>query len=172
MNELLLEFKDETKKLIDELESIVNKLDEDPSNSKLFGQFAQIIDRVMGGAKSLALALPQNAKVLNTIGDYAEVCKAVGYKMSQTKNPALGVIVIAFFSDAIESLLELLGAFAIDMSSLQQKNDHLLERLKWLAQQFDPNLRASITSESKLNSTKQLQNLIFQFQKSSSGAKT
>jgi hypothetical protein len=147
MDELLIEFKDETQKLLSDLEQTLQDLESDPSKSTGYEYFGQIIDRIMGGAKSLAVAIPQNANGLQTIGDIAEICKAISYKMSQTKNPELGKVVVAFFYDAIDSIQEQLESLLSKSKSASSVK--FLERAKWLDAKFDPNLRSSVSATGK-----------------------
>ena len=55
-------------------------------------QFGQIVDRVMGAAKSI------NAQ---EIGAFCELCKVIAYKASQTKDDRLLEVVVSILFDAL-----------------------------------------------------------------------
>ena len=86
MKEIILDFCNETIGLIDELESILEELEEDPTQHGKLEKFGQIIDRIMGAAKSLAL---------EEMANFCELGKAIGYQSGQVEDPALLNVVIA-----------------------------------------------------------------------------
>merc|ERR1711976_794029 len=118
MDELLVEFKSESKDLISELMTILEDLEDDPGKVKDLENYGQIVDRIMGGAKSLAMAV-DDSETLNRIRTYAELCKAVGYKGSQIEgNEEFANIVIALLLDATEMLEQMVVTLGTD----QQKD--------------------------------------------------
>ena len=70
-------------------------------------QFAQRIDRIMGASQTIAMIFPFNLG-LKEIGKIASLCKAMGYKVSQTDAPELVPLFGAFWADAIEALSDIL----------------------------------------------------------------
>ncbi|MEZ4871043.1 MAG: hypothetical protein R2827_02115 [Bdellovibrionales bacterium] len=113
--------------------------------------YGQVVDRIMGGAKSLAMAL-DNTKHLDQVGNYAELCKLVGYKASQIEdNEQFFNIVHGLLTDATEMLLEMVQTFGTE----NEKNikEHLsttfLDRLKWVNGQFDENIRSTLALDSE-----------------------
>jgi len=152
MDDILKEFVDESKGLIEQMIEILEKVESDPSQLKELETYGQIVDRIMGGAKVLALDHPATHPV-HSIANLSELCKLVGYKASQvTNNPHLITVVIAFLLDATETLASLNAEIAVPQP--KKISDLLtatfLDRLQWLAKKFDENLRASvaITKES------------------------
>ena len=53
MREIVIDFCDESDKLFDQLESHLENLESNPKNNMELEKFGQIIDRIMGAAKSI-----------------------------------------------------------------------------------------------------------------------
>lgn len=146
MDEILVEFKDESKKLVDEMNEILEEVDGQFSHKFLLENYGQLVDRIMGGAKNiLTLGLDSGPNV-EKIGKYAELCKLVGYKTSQVDNEQLFTVAVAFLLDATEMLDSMITEFGtanqVDVKSLLNKT--FLDRLSWVASKFDEKLRASV----------------------------
>ena len=151
MDELLVEFKSESKDLISELMTILEDLEDDPGKVKDLENYGQIVDRIMGGAKSLAMAV-DDSETLNRIGTYAELCKAVGYKGSQIEgNEEFANIVIALLLDATEMLEQMVVTLGTDQQKdiKQHLNQTFLDRLTWVSDQFAEGTRASVAIQGK-----------------------
>lgn len=84
-DDILKEFQIESKNLIEESLRVLENCDGDPSQAHSLEEYAQLVDRIMGGAKSLAVHLNDPNHIIHKVGDYAALCKAVGYKASQIK---------------------------------------------------------------------------------------
>jgi hypothetical protein len=141
--ELVKIFKDESDVLLQELQGILEKLEEDTqleAVSKNLELYGQAIDRMMGAAKSLSF---------NRIGKLCELGKMVGYKSSQAKDENLNQIVIAFLFDATEHLKEMI----INLPSSESQDAKmamsatLMSRLKWLVEKFKHIERGSVAIE-------------------------
>lgn len=157
--ELLNDFKSESLELISQLMPLLEEVEEDHTKNKRLEEFGQIIDRLMGTAKSFAEMNVCSAE-MNKIGSFAELCKIVGYRSSQIgNNENLTNIVVAFLMDAIESLEEMIGSIDGARAQLNMSEfvtNTFLDRLKWLSSQFDQNLRATVGTSATPNQMGQM----------------
>lgn len=148
MEEILKEFGAESTNLIAQLNEILEQLEENATQSGLFEEFGQVVDRMMGTASTLSIDFDPGHP-LHTIAKYCELCKIISYKSSQiTNQPQLLTVVVALLLDATETLEKLVTA-AVNQSqeSLQDLvTKTFLERLHWIAGRFDKNLRATVGS--------------------------
>ncbi len=146
MDEILVEFKDESKKLVDEMMEILEEVDGQFSHKFLLENYGQLVDRIMGGAKNLeTMGLVQGPGV-EKIGKYAELCKLVGYKSSQVESEQLFTVSVALLLDATEMLQAMITHFGTDQEVEVKSllNATFLERLTWIATKFDEKLRGSV----------------------------
>lgn len=162
MDEIVIDFKSESKGLIQQMLQVLNGIEGDFEQKQKLENFGQLVDRIMGGAETLSMVIENNEQVV-TIGKYAQLCKVVGYKASQVDKETFFDIVVAFLMDASEMLgqiVENLGTEKeVDLKTALPKT--FLDRLKWIADRFDDDLRASVAVESsKTAPTKDQQVLI------------
>lgn len=151
MDEIVLEFKQESVELTEGLLETLEDLEGDFSKVKNLEQFGQIVDRIMGSARNVAM-IAENPEYITNIANYAELCKVVGYKGSQIdKNESFFNIVVALLLDATEMLLEILQALGTDgeKSIKEYLNATFLDRLKWISEKFEENVRATVAVEKK-----------------------
>lgn len=148
MDEILEAFRDEAKDLVASLEEILEMAEENIANRSQLEQFGQIVDRIMGGAKNLALT--SNELTLSQIASCAEICKIVGYRGSQIeKDKTFYTIVVAFLLDATEILSQLIdkvGSGPID-DILKKNTAMFVDRLRWISGKFDETYRSSVAVE-------------------------
>lgn len=144
-SEIVKDFVDESKGLIEKLLDILNHAEGDYSQVKTLADYGNLVDRIMGGAKSLAMLVPKDHAV-HIIGDYAAVCKAVGYKASQIKNnEQFYDICVALLLDATENLSALIDNIDKPVNVLRQTlTNTFLERVKWVSSQFSADFRESV----------------------------
>lgn len=137
MQEIVDEFVKESSTLFAELEKILENLEENPSQQAELEKFGQVIDRVMGAAKSIGI---------NEIATLCEMGKIIGYKSSQTNDEELLTIVVATMADMMEML-------KIMLNDVKERKDKIggeinlstfSTRLKWLADKFKNIERASV----------------------------
>lgn len=147
--EILKEFQIESKTLIDQIMGILESCEGDFGQVKRLEEYGQVVDRVMGGAKSLAMGLSgvDSEHFIHKIGDYAALCKAVGYKASQIEdNQQFYDVAVAFLLDATEMLTEMIDKIleprATNFKDLFTQT--FLDRLKWISSQFGAEYRASV----------------------------
>lgn len=140
--ELLQGFKEESNALVGELKSVVEKLEAPVPEfpTALFQEFSQKIDRIMGAAKTLSVEDPSH-QGLRRIGAIAELCKYIGYKAAEQKQPKIVPIVAAFWSDVIGVTEDLLRSLEDETKTAQITQDFapiLGRRLEWLKKKVLP----------------------------------
>lgn len=137
MKEIIVDFCDEADALFDQLQISLEILEDIPANTKELEKFGQIIDRIMGAAKSIGAT---------DIATFCELGKTIGYKSSQIKDLALIEVVVAILFDSIDLLRKMI-------QSLRDGNTRVLEglntkafvtRLTWLSAKFKDIDRASV----------------------------
>ena len=147
MDELLGDFKQESLGLIEDTLVLLEDIEGVVSRIKELENFGQIIDRIMGGAKSLE-TLITNSSYLSEIGTYAEICKLVGYKGSQIEdNPIFFNVVVALLLDAVEVLQKFISDLGAktQCSVSETLSNTLLERLRWVDTQFPKDTRGTLS---------------------------
>ncbi len=145
--EILKEFQAESKTLVQQMQEILERCEGNISRAQSLEDYGLNVDRIMGGAKSLALEAGAD-HILNKIGDYAAICKAVGYKSSQIRNNvAFYDICVALLLDGNEVMEAMIDAIAEDENLEIKKlfTGPFLERLKWVSNEFGDNVRASVS---------------------------
>ncbi|MBF0205558.1 MAG: hypothetical protein HQK53_01580 [Oligoflexia bacterium] len=127
--ELIDEFCKESSSLIHEMETILEELEQNVKPQGKFEKFGQLIDRIMGAAKSF------NA---NEIADFCELGKIIGYKADQTQDPKLLRVVVAILFDATYLLEKMITSLKTgDANALHNLNTHAFAtRLRWLSDKF------------------------------------
>jgi hypothetical protein len=135
---ILADFTSESLILVDECIELLESIENDPSEVERLKDFANRIDRVMGGAKSLALMAPPDHP-LNLIGDYCAICKSVGYQGAQIQdNDQFYNVVVALLLDAVEMTQVLFAKLDSTIPELKKMfSTTFLERLKWISFQYD-----------------------------------
>jgi len=137
MKEIIDDFCDESQELFDQLEECLEVLEEDSTQVQQLEKFGQIIDRVMGAAKSIGAE--QTAL-------FCEMGKIIGYKSSQIEDPPLIEIVVAILFDSVELLRKMVNSLKEnkkeDLQSINTKA--FATRLQWLADKFKSIKRSSI----------------------------
>lgn len=140
MKEIILDFCAEAEGLFDQLERSLEATEENPANTKELEKFGQIIDRIMGAAKSIGAT---------EIATFCELGKVIGYKSSQIKDIPLIEVVVAILFDSLHMLRKMITA-------LKEGNDRSMEklntkafgtRLNWLSAKFKDIDRASCAIE-------------------------
>lgn len=161
-NEILEDFKTESKSLVKELLDLLDAADGDPAAFSMLEKYGQTVDRIMGGAKSLATNFAEDfpaGHMIHQMGDYAALCKAVGYKASQIReNDQFFNVCVAFLLDATEMLQKMIILFGADQAQNVSYllNKTFLDRLKWINSQFKGDIRATVASNKDENTPKRM----------------
>lgn len=144
-NEIVKDFVDESKGLIHELVELLEEIEGDYSQVNRLADYGNKIDRIMGGAKSIALLLPDDHAV-HMIADYTGLCKAVGYKASQVQNnKQLYDIIVALLLDATETLDGMMSRLNVSATELKKSiSNTFLERVRWVSDQLSDDLNSSV----------------------------
>ncbi len=148
MKEIVEDFCTEADSLFDTLENCLTIIEEDPTNTKELEKFGQVIDRIMGAAKSIGAT---------EIATFCELGKVIGYKSSQIKEIPMIEVVVAILFDSLHMLRKM-------NQSLREGNDKCMEklntkafvtRLNWLSEKFKDIERASCAIEKRPNNLSQ-----------------
>ena len=131
--------------MIEDLIELLENIEGDFSQVQKLADYGNNVDRIMGGAKSLALMVSED-HALHMISDYAALCKAVGYKASQIQNnEKFFDIAVALLLDATETLNLLLDNINLPASVLRQNIPAaFIDRLRWVSNQFNESFSASV----------------------------
>jgi hypothetical protein len=143
---LVKDFQAETRELMDRMELILEQCEGDIRLAPGLEEYGQLVDRIMGGAQSLAMALEGSSLLpcLQKMGNYAGVCKAVGYKTSQlTTHTNFYDVCIAFLQDATEVMREMNDQLLVGCMEFAF-DDTFISRLKWISEQFGSGFRSSV----------------------------
>jgi chemotaxis protein histidine kinase CheA len=155
MAEIVEDFCQESETIYSQLEEILDSYEDEPESHKL-EEFGQIIDRVMGAAKSVDAT---------QTGLYCDLGKTISYKASQSMDQALLDIVVAVLFDTVEILQRL------NKNILETKEetvsginlDAFATRLRWLADKFKDIQRSSVAiapDETKVEDQKSIDQLL------------
>lgn len=136
MAEVVIDFCDESEKIYDELEELLEEYEDDADPAKL-EKFGQVIDRVMGAAKSIDA---------DQTGVYCELGKSISYKSSQSMDKNLLQIVTAVLFDTVEILKVMNGNIRTQKKEVVSgiNLDKFATRLRWLADKFASIQRSSV----------------------------
>lgn len=142
MREIVEDFCNETDNLFAQLEASLTILEENPSNTKELEKFGQIIDRIMGAAKSIGAS---------EIATFCELGKVIGYKSSQIKDIPLLEVVTAILFDSLDMLRKMNQALRAGNDKCMNKlnTKAFVTRLNWLSAKFKDIERASCAIDTK-----------------------
>ncbi len=135
---ILEDFKEGSLDLISECIVLLETIQDNALEVEKLNDFASRIDRVMVGAKSLALMAPKD-HALNLVADYCAICKSVGQQGSQVfNNDQLCSVVVALLLDAVEMIQDLFTKMDLTAEELKKSlTSTFLDRLKWISSQYD-----------------------------------
>lgn len=151
-DEILKEFQVESKRLVVQALEVLEKAEGDIAQARDLEDYGMYVDRIMGGAKSLAVSIPQPEHIIHKIGDYSALCKAVGYKSSQVwDNETLYDICVAVLADATDILADMIDELLARPGAKVEDflDQHLIDRLRWLSEQFGSEYRESVDVNKK-----------------------
>lgn len=147
MKDIVVDFCNECKKQIPQLNDCLYNLEDDITSKKDFEVFGQVIDRMMGAAKSLEI---------NMLGNFCELGKTIGYKASQVDDENLLSIVVAILFDAVEILDNLVKKLenSEPLEIKEISTDAFVSRLRWLSDKFKHIKRGSVAFNEKVEEEK------------------
>jgi chemotaxis protein histidine kinase CheA len=153
MKEILEDFCTEAEELFDLLESSLKLIEENPQNSHELEKFGQIIDRIMGAAKSIGAV---------EIATFCELGKLIGYKSSQINDVPLLEIVVAILFDSLDMLRKMNQSLreGSDKSMMNLNTKAFATRLNWLSKKFMDIERSSCLVETELEDNNQIDELM------------
>lgn len=144
MKEIIIDFCNEAEELFAQLENSLEILEGNPLATKELEKFGQVIDRIMGAAKSIGAS---------EIATFCELGKVIGYKSSQIKDVPLIEVVVAILFDSLHMLRKMtLALRAGDDKYMNKLNTKAFAtRLNWLSEKFKAIERASCQIEGNLS---------------------
>ncbi len=142
MDEIVQEFCQESRLILNELDSLLDGLELNPSDFKSLEVFGQKVDRIMGAAKSLEF---------HQMGIISEFCKTISYKSAQSKNTDLVIIVVAFLFEAVEVLKDMFNNLEANKPAELEPAfiKTILSRLEFITGRLTHIQRASVAIEDK-----------------------
>lgn len=144
MKEIVIDFCNEAEELFNELQISLEILEDIPENTKELEKFGQVIDRIMGAAKSIGLA---------EIATFCELGKIIGYKSSQIKDVPLIEVVVAILFDSLDLLRKMIASLRLgnDSNMKHLNTKAFVTRLNWLSAKFKDIERASVAIDKNLD---------------------
>lgn len=153
MKDIVADFCNESDKIYEQLIDLLEDYEDDPQQ-KTLEEFGQVIDRVMGAAKSIEAHLT---------GQYCELGKSISYKASQSMDQELLTIVVAVLFDTVE----ILQSVSVNIRQNQEEKvenfnlERFGSRLRWLSEKFQHIQRASVAIEpTELKDQKSIDDLL------------
>lgn len=148
MKEIIIDFCNEADELFEQLEASLEVLEGNPLASNELEKFGQIIDRIMGAAKSIGAT---------EIAKFCELGKLIGYKSSQVNDVPLIEVVVAILFDSLHMLRKMVQALRAGNDKCMDKlnTKAFATRLTWLSEKFKAIERASVAIHKKDNLSQQ-----------------
>ena len=163
MKEIVIEFCNESDELLETMRDILENFEDDPSQIDLLEEFGQVVDRIMGAAKTLGA---------QEVGHLCQMGKIIGYKSSQVDSSAVQEVAGGVLLDLCDFLEVMLQNIRDNESANDFNYEAFTKRLTWLADKLKHIDRSSCSfdeeeaSDSGLKTTTaELDRLIAQFGK-------
>lgn len=134
--QVLQEFTVESEKIIISLIAILNQVRGNPSVATKLEDFGNQVDRIMGAAQSLALAMSDD-HALDLISDYSSICKSIAYRAAKVgDNPPFYNICVGLLTDGTKALQILIQGIHLPFETLKKSVDlTMIERFRWVSEQ-------------------------------------
>ena len=144
MREIVIDFCNEADDLISQMDQALNIVESDLSASKELEKYGQLIDRIMGAAKSIGAS---------DVATLSELGKLIGYKSSQILDKPLVEVVVAILFDTLDMLKKMIKALrdGNDASMRQMNTKAFVTRLNWLSDKFKNIERSSVALDGNLD---------------------
>ena len=141
MREIVEGFVEESYSLLEEMEDLLENM-EDEYTAQDMEQFGQVVDRIMGAAKSIGA---------DEVGKYTELLKLIGYKSSQSEDDKLIDVTVAVLFDATDLVKKMIQKIEKnDAKYMENMNTEAFsKRLHWLADKFRDIHRSSVSHDGK-----------------------
>lgn len=163
--EILKHFVLESRVTIKDSTVILDKVEGEMVQAKKLQDYGNLVDRVMGAAKSIGMMSPPD-HAIHLLADYAALCKAVGYKTSQiSDNEEFFNICVALLQDATETLSSLLENIDKSHDELRKLlSNTFFERLRWVSGKFSTDYNESVgtggSGQKKLETQDEIDDLL------------
>lgn len=144
MREIVIDFCNESDALFDQLEQHLTAFENNPKSTAELEKFGQIIDRIMGAAKSIGA---------EEIAKFCELGKLIGYKSSQISDVPLLEVVAGVLFDSVLMLRKMNQSLREGNSKCMNKLNTKAfgTRLTWLSDKFKDIERSSCKIDGNLS---------------------
>ena len=117
--------------------AILTEVEENPQEFLKLTVYSNAIDRVMGGAATVAMSFEQDHAV-NLVRDYAAACKSLSLQVQEVSgNAELFRTLVALLLDATEVLGRILGNLNLSTSDIKKViPQNSIERVKVISDAF------------------------------------
>ncbi len=134
---LLEAFANESRKIVNNLMMILKEIKGKSSLHAKLQDYGNQVDRIMGGATSLALTTSEE-HALNLLSEYTNICKNIAYKADKnTGNAQFYNLCVAFLFEGTATLQFLVDRINEPVGSLKKAcESSMIERFRWVAQQI------------------------------------
>ena len=132
---IVADFIIESRKIVLNLTIILTEIKGQPSLSLKLHDYGNQVDRIMGAAQTLALAMSEE-HAFDLISDYSSICKTVAYKAAKLNdNVPFYDLCIALLVDATDTLGFLIDRINTPAEQLKKAVEHtMIERFRWVSQ--------------------------------------
>lgn len=136
-DEIFREFIAESTTIVEEAIAILTEVEENPQEFLKLTVYSNAIDRVMGGAATVAMSFEQDHSV-NLVRDYAAACKSLSLQVQEVSgNAELFRTLVALLLDATEVLGRILGNLNLSTSDIKKViPQNSIERVKVISDAF------------------------------------
>lgn len=138
-DQLLKDFQKDSLNVVESLLEILDQCEGRVDRIKKLEEYGLLVDRIMGGARSIGTIMGDPHGTLMPLGDYTAVLKTMGYRSAQVaKDQKLYDLVVAVLQDATECLKDLVEhLFDPQIKVKDILPTTLIDRVKWVASQFE-----------------------------------
>jgi hypothetical protein len=157
--EIIKDFVNESKNIVKECLILLESIEGHYEKSALLEKYGNSLDRIMGGARTIALDVSKD-HVLYMISDYAALCKNVSYKAAQIKvNEPFFNVCVALLIDASEMLSLILDKTDLSTEEIKKSiPDEFIGRLRWVLNQFNNQVRSTVNLKDPAGKVKNSKN--------------
>ena len=137
-DQMLKDFQHESQIVISGMLDILDQCEGRMENANRLEDYGQMVDRIMGGARTLATIVGDPHGTLMPLGDYTAILKALGYRSAQIQaDSQLYSLCVAVLQDATECLKDLVEHLFDPVLKVKDAVPAtLIDRVKWVSGQF------------------------------------
>lgn len=143
--EIVDDFVEESKDILTEALTLLERIETQPKLAKELQAYGNCIDRLMGGARTVAMGVSKD-HALHMVADYSAICKSLGYKASQiNEKDAFFKICVAVLIDGTEILQELIKNIHCSTDELKKRfPQEFINRVQLVSDHFSGNALTTV----------------------------